>query len=282
MKILIIGANGMLGQELGMVFKDLETVLWDKENLDITNEQDVMSKLASEHPEVVINAAAYNDVDGAENNEPLATAVNALAVRYLAKAVRAYNGILVHYSTDYVFKGDNKQGYVETDQPDPQSAYAQSKYQGEKNLITSGVQYYLIRLSRLFGRPAQGQNAKKSFVDTMIKLSETRSNLDVVDEEVSCPTYAPDLAGQTRYIIDQKLPFGIYHAANAGACTWYEFAKEIFAIKKIGVTLTPVPGSTFKRAAIRPLYSILRNTKLPALRSWQDALQEYLNESIPN
>ena len=269
----------MLGQELGLVLKDYKPILWDKENLDITDEREVGLKLSLERPEVVINTAAYNDVDGAENNEALARLVNGEAVGYLSRAVKAYNGILVHYSTDYVFKGDKKKGYIESDQPDPQSAYARSKHQGEQNLITSGVSSYLIRLSRLFGRPALGKNAKKSFVDTMLKLSETRSGLDVVDEELSCPTYAPDLALQTKYIIEERLPFGLYHATNAGACTWYEFAKQIFSAKKISVTLTPVSGSTFKRAANRPAYSVLLNTKLPALRSWQEALNDYLDEN---
>lgn len=278
MKVLIIGAKGMLGQELAKVFQKDNPLLWDREEIDIANKKEVRQKIGDLKPNLVINAAAYNDVDGAEKNRDLANKINGLAVGHLSKIINAFRGILVHYSTDYVFKGDKKEGYQESDQPEPQSAYARSKYLGEQELQANTDRFYLIRLSRLFGKPAISEVAKKSFVDLMLELAKTKKEINVVNEELSSPTYAPDLAQRTKEIIDWQKPFGVYHASNSGACTWFDFAKEIFTIKKINVKLNPVPASFFPRPAVRPKYSILINTKLPAMRSWQNALREYLNQ----
>jgi len=278
MKLLIIGARGMLGQELAKVFAEHKPILWGYEEIDIANEKNVQEKIGDLKPSLVINAAAYNDVDGAEKNADLANKINGLAVGYLAKAVRSSGGILVHYSTDYVFRGDKKGGYHESDQPKPQSAYARSKYLGEQEIRKYADKYYLIRLSRLYGKPAASQVAKKSFVDTMLELAEKKNELQVVDEELSSPTYAPDLARCTKGIFGDNKPFGIYHAANSGACTWYGLAEEIFTIKKINVKLIPVTADFYPRSAKRPKFSILLNTKLPQSRSWQEALKEYLIE----
>jgi len=279
MKIVIIGALGMLGQELARVFRDEKLLLWDRDEIDIADEKDVQQKVGEVRPDLLINAAAYNDVDGAEKNKALADKINGLAVIYLARAVRVAKGILVHYSTDYVFKGDKEEGYKESDQPDPQSAYARSKYLGEKELQKNTDKFYLIRLSRLYGKPAKSEVAKKSFIDIMLDLSKTKKELNVVNEELSSPTYAPDLAIRTKEIVEQKKSFGIYHATNSGVCTWYGFAKEIFTIKNIDVKLKPVPASFFPRPAPRPRYSILLNTKLPPMRSWQEALKKYLEKA---
>lgn len=200
-----------------------------------------------------------------------------MAIGYLAREIRAIGGILVHYSTDYVFKGDKKEGYNELDKPNPQSAYAKSKYYGEQELQKNIDKFYLIRLSRLFGRPASSNLGKKSFVDLMLELSKTKKELNIVNEELDCPTYAPDLAARTKEIIEWKKPFSIYHVTNSGACTWYEFAKEIFTIKNINVKINHVQASFFPRLAKRPKYSILLNMKLPVMRSWKKALNEYLN-----
>lgn len=276
MKVVIIGYKGMLGQQLAKTFGNENPILWDRENIDIANKRQVHLKIAEIKPGLVINAAAYNDVDGAEKNESLANQINGLAVGYLADATRASGGILVHYSSDYVFKGDQKGGYSEKDTPDPQSVYAHSKYLGEQLLQRNMDQFYLIRPSRIFGPTAVSSTAKKSFVELMLKQSETKKELNVINEELSCPTYSIDLAERTKRIIDSRLPFGIYHVTNSGACTWYEFAREIFNIKKITITLNPVMANFFPREAVRPFFSILLNTKLPALRNWRAALKEYL------
>jgi len=276
MKIIIIGANGMLGQELARVYKDEKPLLWDINDLDITNRDQVIQKLTKEKADFVFNAAAFNDVDGTEEKEDIAMNVNSNGPKNLAESVQGYGGTLIQYSTDYVFKGDRKEGYTEDDQPDPQSIYARSKYQGEIEVAKNSDKYYIIRLSKLFGKAAVSENAKVSFVDMMIGLAKYKDELNVVNEELSAPAYAPDLAKRSREIIDTKQSYGIYHACNSSVCTWYNLVKEIFTIKGINVKVNPVPGSFYPRPAARPMYSILLNTKMPVMRSWQEALKEYL------
>jgi len=266
----------MLGQELVKVFHNCEAVAWDREDCDITKKEDVQNKIKNVAPDLIINAAAYNDVDGAEKDKDLADKINGYAPGYIAEAAHEAGARFVHYSTDYVFPGDVVEGYREDVMPDPISAYGLSKYLGELETAKFAKRYYLIRLSRLFGPAGTGEGAKKSFVDKMLELAETRDELDIINEEVSSPTYASDLAKRTRQIVDGNYAFGIYHAANKGACTWYEFAQAIFKTKEINIKLNPVPGSKFPRAAKRPAYSVLLNTKLPEARTWQEALWEYL------
>lgn len=278
MKVLIIGAKGMLGQELARVFSPgNEVIAWDREEIDITREEVVSSKLSGLRPGLVINAAAYNNVDAAEADEQTANAVNGRAVGYLARACKTIGTVLVHYSTDYVFNGRQRAGYDETAQPHPISKYGASKYLGEQELRRYAEKFYLMRLSKLFGKEAASGAGKKSFVALMLELSETRDTLDVVDEELSSPTYAPDLAARTREIVMGGLPFGIYHCTNAGAVTWYGFAKTIFEIAGRNVKLNPVPASRFPRPAQRPQYGVLLNTKLPPARPWQEALRDFLS-----
>ncbi len=275
-KILIIGGRGMLGQYLSQAFVDYRPTVWDRDEIDITNQNLVQEKILALRPDVIINAAAYNDVDGAERDDELAKKINGYAVGYLAKVAKELGAVLIHYSTDYVFDGEKETGYGEGDQPNPISQYGRSKYLGEQELQENCSRYYLIRLSRLFGQKGSGQNVKSSFVDKMLELAQNRDELAVVDEEISCPTYAADLAEQTKKIVSEKMPFGIYHVVNSGGCTWYDLAKEIFAIRGLSIKINPTTGENFVRPARRPACSILLNTKLPALRTWQQALRDYL------
>jgi dTDP-4-dehydrorhamnose reductase len=277
MKVLLIGAKGMLGQELQKVFAaSHEVVSWDREDIDITKKEVVSTKLSVLRPGLVINAAAYNDVDGAESKPEMAAAVNGYAVGYLAAACKQIGAVLVHYSTDYVFDGTKRDGYAEADMPKPISRYGQSKLLGEQELQKNTDKFYLLRLSKLFGKEAASAAGKKSFVKLMLDLARAKPELDIVDEELSSPTYAPDLAERTRYIIENRLPYGIYHCSNSGAVTWYGFATEIFKISGINVKLNPVPASHFPRPARRPAYCTLLNTKLPPQRPWQEALREFI------
>jgi len=279
MKVLIIGAKGMLGQELVKVFSDQDVIAWDRQECDITNKDETQKRVRELGPNFIINAAAYNNVDKAEEEKKVADQLNGYAVGYLAEAAKELDVPIVHYSTEYIFRGDKEKGYKEEDErPDPVSAYGMSKYLGELELAKNTDKYYLIRLSRLFGKMGAGENVKRSFVDTMLELGKTKDELDIVDEEVSSPTYAPDLAKQTRGIIDGNYDFGIYHAANRGACTWYGFAQQIFKDAQIDIKLNPVSGDKFPRPAKRPQFAILLNTKTPEGRSWQEALKEYINE----
>lgn len=281
MKTLIIGAKGMLGQEISWVFgnsPDFQITAWDKSDIDITNFKLAQEKINSLKPELIINCAAYNNVDQAEVESELAYLLNFEAVENLATISASAHATFVHFSTDYVFEGAKKEGYQEDDGAKPVSVYAQSKLAGEKAIQKIGGKHYLIRLSRLFGKPAASANAKKSFVDIMLDLSKTKKEIEVVDEEFSSPTYAPDLARATLDIIKFKSPYGVYHRINDGACTWYEFAQEIFKQKNIQIKLIPVSGDKFSRKAKRPRFSRLISTKLPPLRPWQSALQEYLSD----
>ena len=276
MKVLVLGARGMLGQELVKVFYDKEVIAWDRDDLNIADRGEVFRKIEGVKPDVILNAAAYNAVDLAEEEKEAAFLINAEAVKNLSEMSKKIGSILVHYGTDYAFDGEKESGYTEDDLTDPQSSYGRSKVQGEKYLQEMGGKFYLMRLSRLFGRAGNGENAKKSFVDIILKLALERPELEAVDEEVSSPTYAPDLARRTREIVENKMPYGIYHGANSESCTWYGFAKETLKLKNISCKLIPVPASRFIRPAIRPKYSILLNTKISPARSWREALKEYL------
>lgn len=277
MKVLIIGAKGMLGQELVQEFSgnSYEVSMWDKEEIDITKKDLVLEKIKSARPEIIINAAAYNAVDKIEEREKdFADLINGYAVGNLSEAAGIIGAIFVHYSTDYVFDGKEIDGYREDAMPGPQSVYADSKLLGEQQI--KNKKYYLIRTSRLFGKQAQSVGAKKNFVDAMLKCAEEKDCLELVDEELSSPTYVRDLARRTREIIEWKKPFGIYHATNEGSCTWYGWAKKIFELSGKNVKLVPVGANRFPRSAKRPKYSVLLNTKLPPLRKWEEALEDYL------
>lgn len=293
MKLLILGAKGMLGQALVKEFNnaDYEAVGWDKVELDITDRERVLEKIGALKPEVIINAAAYNNVDRAEaEDKELAFKINAKAVEYLAEAGARADALLVHYSTDYVFRGDQEDGYAEDAAPDPQSVYAKSKFKGEKAVLCHPERhacrqvgseesiFYLIRTSRLFGPVGAGEGAKRSFVETMIDMVKNKgqTELNLIDEEVSSPTYVVDLARVTRELIESGKPSGIYHRTNDGACTWYGWAKKIFEIAGLPVKLNPVPASNFPRPAPRPKFSALLTTKLPPLRPWGESLKEFL------
>lgn len=282
MKILVFGSKGMLGQELVKNFSaSYEVIAFDKTDLDISDFFAVKEKINEIKPEIVINSVAINSVDKIEEDRDfynLAKKINGESVGNLAKICQEKNILLVHYSSDHVFGGDKKDGYAENAIVTPINKYGESKALGEELLIKNTDQYYLIRLSKLFGLPAITPGAKKSFVDTMIWLATTgnKTHLDLVNEEISSPTYAPDLADFTRQIIENNLEYGIYHGANSGSCTWYEFAKQIFILKNLDVELVPVKSDKFSRSAKRPLFSTLLNTKLEEQRNWKEALKEYL------
>lgn len=281
-KVLILGAKGMLGQALTDEFvgAEWEVVGYDREDIDITVPEQITAALDRIQPQVVINAVALNAVDKIEEDANLFAAaeeVNGNTPGVIATLCCARNIAFVHYSSDYVFAGDNADGYDENAEIAPVNAYGKTKALGEASVTAAGGEYYIIRLSKLFGRPAVSEGAKKSFVDTMLGLAAGgKTEFDVVDDENSCPTYAPDLAKLTRTIVETRPAPGVYHGANSGACTWYVWAQEVFALKNVNVTVRAVSASAYPRPAARPHTSALVSTKLPAQRSWQEALREYL------
>ncbi|MBW6441223.1 dTDP-4-dehydrorhamnose reductase [Patescibacteria group bacterium] len=274
MKILIIGFKGMLGSELVEVFQGgHELVLWDKAQIDITKRDDVMSKIGELLPDVVINAAAYTAVDKAESEKDLVYKVNGCAVGFLSTICKEINALFIHFSTDYVFDGQSQNGYRENHKYAPINMYGKSKALGEKMILDIEPRYYLIRTSWLFGK--HGNN----FVETMMRLFQEKKELKVVNDQFGSPTYAKDLAEQTKDLIESGKPYGIYHITNSNFCSWYVFAQKIFELCEIRPVIKPVASREFPTAAQRPTYSMLVNTKLPQMRSWEDALRDYLLET---
>lgn len=275
MKILILGAKGSLGQTFADLYHDEEVYGWDREELDITEEDNVMEKIVELKPDLVINCAAYNAVDRAEEDRLTADQINGYAVGNIAKAAEQVGAMVMHFSTNYVFDGNNPEGYNEEDIPNPQSAYAKSKFLGEMELAENTENFYLIRTSWLYGRSVAG---KKSFVDLMLEKSKETKELNMVVDEYASPTYVIDLAHAARALVEEHKPFGTYHLVNSGSTNWLGWAQEIFKVKDIPMTLKEISGAEFKRPAIRPKYGILNNTKFIELRPWTEALKEYLNK----
>lgn len=285
MPILILGGRGNLGSQLTKLFSaDYKTISLDREDLDILDFRALSAKIHELAPELIINAVAYNAVDKCENKDSLTEAfkLNVDLPEFLADLALEIGAVLIHYSSDYVFSGtERKQSFSEEETPNPINKYGESKLQGERAImrrVSSGLRYYLIRTSKLFGPVGESPNSKPSFFDIMLGLSETKKELTVVNEELSCFTYTPDLAAASKRLWELEVPFGIYHLVNEGPVTWYEAAAELFRLKKIKVSLRAVRSENLLRAARRPKYSVLENTKVRKLRNWREALREYLEE----
>jgi dTDP-4-dehydrorhamnose reductase len=273
-KILILGSKGMLGQELVRVFGN-DAIGWDRSDVDVADGESLKLKVGSLKPSVIINCVAYNDVDGAEDNREAAMKMNAEVPGNLAAITKDLDITLVHFSTNYVFDGA-KGEYQESDGPHPLSIYAESKYQGELAVQKNTGKFYIIRTAVIFGPKGESALSKRSFVGLMLDLSAKSDTIKAVSDEVNSITYAADLATAVKGIIGNRQPYGIYHFTNSGSASWYDLAKEIFAITGKQINVLPVPSSAFPRKAKRPAKSILLNTKLPPLRPWQEALKEYL------
>lgn len=283
-KVLIIGSHGMLGQDLVSVFErdmNWEVFAYDRDQINIASVESLRGKIEEIEPDAVINATGYNAVDKCETDEiefELAKKINGYGPGMLAKICADMDIPVIHYVSDYVFDGE-KGEYAEMDKPNPISNYGRSKLLGEEEIQKNTEKFYLIRTSKLFGKPGKSEMSKKSFFDTMIALAKDNKVLKIVDEEKSCFTYTPDLAQESKKMIEEKIPFGIYHVVNEGACTWHEAACELFKLAKMDVEVIPVSSAEFPRPAKRPRSSVLLNTKLKPLRNYKEALKEYLKEN---
>lgn len=275
MKILITGSNGMLGHDLQEVLKaNHELVLTTSKTLDITDRDKTIEVISKNNPDIVINSAAYTDVDGCETNQELAYAVNGEGVRNLALACREVNCPLVHVSTDYVFDGTARDPISEDGEIGPISVYGKSKLKGEEAIQEILEKFFIVRTAWLYG--INGKN----FPKTMLELAENHSQITVVYDEVGTPTYTPDLAYGISKLIETDF-YGIYHLTNSGSCSWCEFAKYIFDIAGRDVEVIPVTASEFSRPAPRPSYSVLKNEKwtekgFEPLRDYKEAIKEYV------
>ncbi|MBN2884893.1 NAD(P)-dependent oxidoreductase [Patescibacteria group bacterium] len=283
MTTLILGVAGNLGSQLKIAYADSDVIGWDRVDFDFLDFDLLKQKLLKLKPGQIINAVAYNAVDKCEEDEKeanLAWKLNRDLPGVLADYCLQAQIPLLHYSTDYVFGGDGRLAgaYVETDQPQPLNIYGQTKLAGEQEIARRallGLKYYIVRTSKLFGPLGKSEHAKASFFDLMLKLSADKEELKVVDAEISCFTYTPDLAQASKLLLDEKAVRGIYHLTNSGAVTWYQALQYFFDIAQIKTQLSAISADAWPRPAKRPVYSALANTRRPQLRSWQEALTDY-------
>ena len=277
MRVLITGAGGMLGTDLQQVISRQsghEVVPYRREELNIADREQVLAVIQTVRPDVIVNAAAYTDVDGCETNRELADSVNAMGPANLAMAASAVGAKLIHVSTDYVFAGDRDVPYVEIDDCAPQSVYGQSKWAGEEAIRKHTAQHFILRSSWLFGLHG------KNFVSTMLSLGTKQRSVRVVNDQWGSPTCTWDLARAIVALFESDR-YGTYHVTNAGACTWFDFAKLIFAEEGLQVEVLPIRTEELGRIAPRPAYSVLDNRKwvdagFASLRSYEEALREHL------
>lgn len=275
MKIILTGAGGQLGAALQSTLARHDVTALDRAALDITELADVHQAVAAEHPDLVINAAAFNDVDGAESNGSTAYAVNALGPRNLAVATAAHGAALLHVSSDYVFDGETSRPYHEFDRPNPLSVYAASKLAGEEQVRSLQPRHYLVRTSWLYA--ASGKN----FPDTMCRAASQNAEVRVVSDQFGSPTYAPHLAEAIARLIETGA-HGTYHLAGQGGTSWYELTRAVYRHLGITAAVHAVATPEFPRPARRPRYSVLTTLQEPriVLPPWQDGVAEFARARV--
>ncbi len=283
MRILITGGNGQLAYDLQRVLAEDDVRALSRQELDICNYAQATAVVRSFRPDVLINTAAFHRVDDCETQQEPAFATNAFAVRHLAQLCGELNAQLVHFSTDYVFGGQEKRAPLrEDDPPAPLSVYGTSKLAGEYLAQLTWRRAVVIRTCGLYGiAGASGKGG--NFVQTMLRKAREGAALRVVDDQECTPTSTKDLAQRVARLIRQDVA-GLIHITNSGSCTWYEFAKAIFELAGIDAALSPTTSQEYVTPAVRPPYSVLARKRLAALgqddlRPWQEALSDYLEEA---
>lgn len=288
MKILVTGIKGQLGHDLVKVLskRNHEVVGVDIEEMDLTIISQIKGCIENTNPEAIIHCGAFTAVDLAEEKEVLCRKINADSVKYIAECAKKLDIPMIYISTDYIFDGskgvnfkkldrDTYKEYKEDDAANPINIYGKTKYEGEEYVRNLLDKYYIVRISWVFGE--NGNN----FIDTMIKLSKNRDEVDVVCDQIGSPTYTKDLAPLLADMIETN-KYGTYHATNEGFCSWYEFANEIFKVANIDMKVNPTPTNQYPTKAKRPYNSKMSKEKLVRsgfnpLRNWKDALEDYLN-----
>lgn len=285
--ILIIGSNGQLGRQMQktLAMRGQAFVAYDYPQIDIAQPNDILDLIAAVRPSIVINCAAYTNVDKAEANEETAYSINALGPKHLALACADTKIELVHISTDYVFSGEppiqhgKPRPYIEEDSCDPATAYGRTKLAGERLVKENCDKWYILRTAWLYG---DGHN----FVRTMLRLAETNDTISVVSDQFGSPTSTVDLAESVCTLLGTGA-YGLYHATCEGQCSWRDFAAKIFDLAGRPVQVLPVTSQEYNRAhpgaAPRPGWSVLENAALKqagknVFRDWEESLKEYLRE----
>lgn len=279
MKILVTGSGGQLGselQELASKFPDLEFTFTDYPELDLTKPEDIEKAFKNHIYDYCINCAAYTAVDKAESDKKMADALNATACEMLARQCKIYGSTLIHISTDFVFSGEAFKPLKESYLTNPVNYYGLSKLRGENIIKDKISKYFIIRTSWLYS--SFGAN----FVKTMLRLSETKDELNIIADQIGSPTYARDLAQAILQIIDQKSEqYGIYHYSNEGVASWYDFTSAIFEYKNISTKVYPIPTEKYPTPASRPHYSVMDKSKFREsfnldIPHWRQSLKECL------
>lgn len=288
MRVVLIGAGGQLGTDLAAVLQgtvDLQPLT--HADLDITNHDDVQWTLRGLAPDLVINTAAYNRVDDCEQDPSLALGVNAAGPHNIAHACQSIGARLLHVSTDYVFSGERTRPWTENDRAEPLSMYGVSKLAGELAVRAAcPEQHYIVRVSGLFGlRGSRAKGRGGNFVETMLRLQSEGRTIRVVNDQTLAPTCTLDLALKLREFVLAQPAFGTYHMASAGSCTWYEFARAIFDLSGLPVSLEPQSSTAAGYRARRPRYSVLANDALAdagiqQIRPWYEGLRDYLAQRV--
>jgi dTDP-4-dehydrorhamnose reductase len=277
-RVLVTGAAGQLGSAIVRAFADWEVVPLLRGDLDVTDPRAVRACVAGVRPTVIVNCAAFNDVDGAEAAPTAALAVNAFAVRSLARAAESCGATLVHFGSDFVFDGEASAPYVETAEPAPRSVYAASKLLGEWFALDA-PRGFVLRVESLFGVDADWQG-RRGTVDGLVARLEAGHEVRVFTDRVVSPGYVVDIAAATRHLVTSGAEAGLYHCVNAGAATWHEVAKTLAGILGVTGRFVTMTMAEAKLTASRPRYCALDVSKLAAagfvMPPWQDALQRWL------
>lgn len=277
-RVAIVGSRGQLGVDLMSAFADVAPVALDRPLFDLEQPSSLLRVLASRRPTLVINTAAFHDVELCELQPSRAFAVNALGVDALAAACAALGAAFMHVSTDYVFDGAARAPYPESAPTAPLNAYGISKLAGEQLIARHGSRWFVVRTCGLYG--VAGSRVKgTTFAETMLAKAAAGETISVVADQWVAPSYTRDVARAMRAVAESGR-FGVYHVTNAGACTWHEFAAELFRQAGVGARLSETSSSAFFTYARRPAYSVLANEGLAAvgyaMPSWQDGLHDYL------
>jgi len=270
-RILITGANGQLGQCFKQIEEqfDLKLVFASRETLDITDQEAVEQELNTHQYDYLINCAAYTAVDAAEENETAACLINETAVGFISKACKKHSVHLVHISTDFVFDGLKTSPYTAEDATNPKSVYGSTKRAGEERIEESGAAYSVIRASWLYS------NVANNFYKTIIRLAQTKDQINVVNDQIGVPVSAHELAKQLLQLIsNKKLPTGILHFAHSGHCSWMEFAQKIVEYNKLDLRIEPISTEAYGATAKRPAYSVMKPSSCFEQIPWEKALKD--------
>lgn len=273
MKVALTGSGGMLGHDIRRAFTDVELINFTREACDITNLDATAAAIRATRPDFLIHAAAFTNVDQCELEPERAYLVNGLGARNVTMACEEIRCPVIYLSSDYVFDGSKVTSYREWDQGNPINTYGLSKWLGERFVSSLTNRFYIVRTSWLFGW--SGNN----FVETILRLLAEREGIDVVDDQVGCPTFTLDLAETLRKLLGRG--YGIYHVTNSGSSSWYGFATAIAEKRGIRKEIRPITSERLNRPAKRPAHSVLGNTMLALegispLRPWSEALDAYL------